>query len=162
MPSRIPQGSPERLSFVVPGTPDHAADTLVVIASTRVDLGPDPSAVRRQRRIGLSLVVECRNQDVATLAPVRIEPVVLKHPSPDRVVAGIHLRQPTHLPRSRTTRAIAYSMSRTPQERIVRASSSGTRRTASGPRKRHVGCTRREAFPSLLEPHPENPGGFLR
>lgn len=82
-----------------------------MIAGTGVDLDQDPPAVRRLGRVELSFVVVGGNHDAATLAPFRIESVVVADPSPDRVITRIHLGQPT-LQYNSTFRTRGSSMAR--------------------------------------------------
>jgi hypothetical protein len=73
----VPQGTPARLGVVVARRPHHTAGMLGVIAGTSDDLRLDPLAVLRQGCIELGFVVVGGNHNVTTLAPLRIESVVV-------------------------------------------------------------------------------------
>ncbi|MCB0910968.1 MAG: hypothetical protein KDB60_05050 [Propionibacteriaceae bacterium] len=68
----------------------------VTLAS--VDLDSDPSVLSRQGRIELGRIVVSSHNHIAPLLPLRVEAIVLQHPSPHRVVVGIHRGHIDHLP----------------------------------------------------------------
>lgn len=94
----IPHQTSPGLLSVISRRPDHATDMLTWVTVASVDLDSDPFIVRRQRRIKLGRIVVNSHCHIAPLPPLRVEAIVLQHPSPRRVVVGIHHRHIDHLP----------------------------------------------------------------
>lgn len=98
VPDGISHQTPAGLLCMISRGPDHAADMLAWVTVASVDLDSDPFTVNRQGRIELGRVVVSSHGHIAPLLPLWVEAIVLQHPSPHRVVVGVHRGHIDHLP----------------------------------------------------------------